>query len=236
MHVLIRDRILQAYAAVRQQKGTGLESGFCSLLVGSPSPLWTWRYSKTKWSPYYRVAEETPWVLLGDLIAKINLGLKADIIQKEGFTTSLERPQISYLSECGRSNTSPKKTKVADLASAFSELCPKSRQGCHISLLFWRAVKSQVFPGTCDPGLWRRQLLISLCTGVGLQFLPGTWLAICRLRAAAAAAWGAEMGWEGPGAPCFTVFVANIVLSAPWGMILLADVDTEGKKKNSVRE
>lgn len=35
------------------------------------------------------------------------------------------------------------------------------------------------------------------------------------------------MGWEGPGAPCFTVFVANIVLSAPWGMVLLVDVDTE---------
>lgn len=45
--------------------------------------------------------------------------------------------------------------------------------------------------------------------------LPGAWLAICRLRAAAAAAWGAEMGWEGPGAPCFTVLVASIVLSAP---------------------
>lgn len=35
------------------------------------------------------------------------------------------------------------------------------------------------------------------------------------------------MAWEGPGAPCFTVFVANTVLSAPWGIILLADVDTE---------
>lgn len=66
-------------------------------------------------------------MLLGDLIAKINLELKADIIQKEGFTTSLKKTPISYLSECGRSNTSPQKTKVADLASAFSELfAPKA--------------------------------------------------------------------------------------------------------------
>ena len=39
------------------------------------------------------------------------------------------------------------------------------------------------------------------------------------------------LGWEGPGAPCFTVFVASMVLSAPWGIILLAGVDTEGKSK-----
>lgn len=66
-------------------------------------------------------------MLLGDLIAKINLGLKADIIQKEGFTTSLKKPQISYFSECGRSNTSLQKTKDVDLASAFSELfAPKA--------------------------------------------------------------------------------------------------------------
>lgn len=50
-------------------------------------------------------------------------------------------------------------------------------------------------------------------------------MAICRLRAAAAAAWGAEMVTEGLGAPCFTVLVASIVLSAPCGTILLVDVD-----------
>lgn len=61
--------------------------------------------------------------------------------------------------------------------------------------------------------------------------LPGDWLAaICLCRAAAAAACGAGTVTVGAGAPCFTVFVASIVLSAPWGMILFEDVGT--KKKN----
>lgn len=50
---------------------------------------------------------------------------------------------------------------------------------------------------------------------------------MCRLRAAAAAAWGAATVWEGPGAPCFTVLVASIVLSAPGGRTLVAVVETE---------
>lgn len=45
--------------------------------------------------------------------------------------------------------------------------------------------------------------------------------------AAAAAAWEAATVWEGPGAPCLTVLVASIVLSAPGGITLLADVETE---------
>lgn len=36
----------------------------------------------------------------------------------------------------------------------------------------------------------------------------------------------------GAGAPCFTVFVASIVLSAPCGMILFEDVGTINANKN----
>ena len=112
-------------------------------------------------------------------------------------------------------------------------LSPEGTEGCHSSLLFEMAAESQVLVGTCYPGLWHTQLIPSLCTsGEGLQLSPGAWLAICRLSAAAAAAWGAGMVWEGPGAPCFTVLVASIVLSAPWERILLADVDTEGNRKS----
>lgn len=64
----------------------------------------------------------------------------------------------------------------------------------------------------------------------GAVVLPGAWLAMCRLRAAAAAAWGAATVWEGPGALCFTVLVASIVLSAPGGRTLVAVVETKGKK------
>lgn len=62
--------------------------------------------------------------------------------------------------------------------------------------------------------------------------LPGDWVAICLRRAAAAAAWGAGTVTVGAGAPCFTVFVASIVLSAPCGMILFEDVGTKQETKN----
>lgn len=38
----------------------------------------------------------------------------------------------------------------------------------------------------------------------------------------------------GTGAPCFTVFVASIVLSAPCGMILFEDAGTEKNKLTEV--
>jgi len=56
-------------------------------------------------------------------------------------------------------------------------------------------------------------------------------VAICLRRAAAAAAWGAGTVTVGAGAPCFTVFVASIVLSAPCGMILFEDVGTKQETK-----
>lgn len=56
-------------------------------------------------------------------------------------------------------------------------------------------------------------------------------MAICLRRAAAAAACGAGTVTVGAGAPCFTVFVASIVLSAPCGMILFEDVGTKQQTK-----
>lgn len=38
----------------------------------------------------------------------------------------------------------------------------------------------------------------------------------------------------GAGAPCFTVFVASIVLSAPCGMILFEDVGTEKQMNKNI--
>lgn len=64
--------------------------------------------------------------------------------------------------------------------------------------------------------------------------LPGDWLAICLRRAAAAAACGAGTVTVGAGAPCFTVFVASIVLSAPCGMILFEDVGTEKQTNKNI--
>lgn len=52
----------------------------------------------------------------------------------------------------------------------------------------------------------------------------GFWFAICLLNAASAAAWGAGRVTEGIGALCFTVFVANIVFSAPGGTGLGVDI------------
>lgn len=62
-------------------------------------------------------------------------------------------------------------------------------------------------------------------------FVPGFWFSICLLSAAAAAACGAGTVTVGVGAPCFTVFVASIVLSAPGGMILVEDMGTKKKTK-----
>lgn len=64
------------------------------------------------------------------------------------------------------------------------------------------------------------KLLLSLAT-----FLPVFCVAICLRRAAVAAACWAEMvtgmALSVGGAPCFTVFVASAVLSAPLRLILL---------------
>ena len=108
-----------------------------------------------------------------------------------------------------------------------SQNSPPKGMSYHISPLSWKAVKGPLFLGRCVLACGSE----SSASAPVPVLLPGAWLAICRLSAAAAAAWGAEMGWEGPGAPCFTVFVASMVLSAPWGIILLAGVDTEGKSK-----
>lgn len=59
-------------------------------------------------------------------------------------------------------------------------------------------------------------------------------MAICLRRAAAAAACGAGTVTVGAGAPCFTVFVASIVLSAPCGMILFEDVGTKQQTKKNI--
>ena len=79
--------------------------------------------------------------------------------------------------------------------------------------------------------LWKPHSAAQRSLGQSAILLPGDWLAICLRRAAAAAACGAGTVTMGAGAPCFTVFVASIVLSAPWGMILFEEVGTKNKQK-----
>lgn len=76
--------------------------------------------------------------------------------------------------------------------------------------------------------LWKPHSAAQRSLGQLAILLPGDWLAaICLCRAAAAAACGAGTVTVGAGAPCFTVFVASMVLSAPCGMILFEDVGTK---------